>query len=83
VRASVPLGGKTGPSLAVWAEPFLALNKTAGQHRTLDQLRTFVGLSAPVSPHIDIEVGYLNQRLYRAGPTLINHAIPVNLTMHF
>ncbi|WP_353229883.1 DUF2490 domain-containing protein [Novosphingobium sp.] len=83
LRVSVPLGGKTAPSIAVSAEPFIALNETTGQRRTRDQLRTFVGISVPVSPHADIEIGYLNQRLYRAGPTLVNNAIPVNLTVHF
>ena len=83
VRVAFPLGNKRAPSLAIWAEPFIALNETSAQRRTLDQLRIFAGISVPVSPHVDVELGYLNQRIYRAGATVVNDAIPVNVAIHF
>jgi hypothetical protein len=83
VRAVVPLGGRTSPSFVLWGEPFLALNRTGAQHHDLDQLRTFAGFSVPLSPRADLEFGYLNQRVYRANDTLVNHAVPLILTYRF
>jgi hypothetical protein len=83
VRVTYALGGKKAPSAVVWSEPFLSLNRTAAQSHTLDQLRTFVGVTVPISPHIDFECGYLNQRIYRANTTIVNNAIPIMLTMRF
>ena len=83
LRAALPLGNRHAPSLAIFAEPFLALNETSAQRRTLDQLRIFAGISVPVAPHFDVEFGYLNQRLYRTGPTVVNDAIPVTVTLRY
>jgi hypothetical protein len=83
VRLSVALGGKRKPSAILWAEPFIALNSTKAQTRTLDQLRVFAGLGMALSPHIDVEAGYLNQRIYRASGNLVNHAVPIVVTVHF
>jgi hypothetical protein len=83
VRLAVALGGKDRPSAIVWAEPFIALNTTAAQTRTLDQLRIFAGIGLPVSRHLDVEMGYLNQRIYRASGKLVNHAVPIVATLHF
>jgi len=83
LRAVYATGGAKSVGLVLWSEPFLALNRTPGQHHTLDQLRTFAGVTVPVTHTLDFEVGYLNQRLYRANDTLVNHAIPLMLTYRF
>lgn len=83
IRAMYPLGSRTAPSLTVWTEPFLALNRTTGQRRTLDQLRTFVGVTIPMSPAADVEFGYLNQRIYRANGMLVHHAVPLIFNYRF
>ncbi len=83
VRASYPLGSKGAPSAVLWTEPYIALNRTGVQRHTLDQLRTFVGLSIPVSRQVDLEVGYLNQRLYRPTTTIVNNAIPIVFAIRF
>lgn len=83
LRAVLPTGGPKSMGLVVWSEPFLAVNRTPGQRHTLDQLRSFAGVTIPVSRTLDFEVGYLNQRVYRANDTLVNHAIPLVLTYRF
>jgi hypothetical protein len=65
----------------LWIEPFIALNETTAQRRTLDQLRSFAGIAIPVTPRVDLEVGYLNQRIYRLNTTIVNHAVPIVLTV--
>jgi hypothetical protein len=83
VRAAYALGGKASPSAILWAEPFIALNRTGPQNHTLDQLRFFAGINVPFSHHADLEFGYLNQRIYRANTTIVNDAIPIVLTVRF
>lgn len=81
LRAMLPLSGKVGPTAVLWAEPFISLNRTGAQPHTLDQLRTFAGVTFPVTHHIDLEIGYLNQRIYRPITTIVNSAIPMILTV--
>jgi hypothetical protein len=82
VRAALPIG--RGPVSAVlWAEPFVALNHSAATGRTFEQLRAFAGVSLRVSKHADIEIGYLNQRLYRLSGNVVNHAVPLVLNLRF
>lgn len=83
VRAAVGMGGARGASVVLWSEPFVALNHTAAQRRTLDQLRTFAGIAVPVSRGAELEIGYLNQRLYRPAGTIVNHAVPLILSYRF
>jgi hypothetical protein len=83
VRVAVPLAPKHAPSFVLWAEPFVALNRTGAQSHTLDQLRSFAGLSFPISERIDWEIGYLNQRLYRRSGTIVNDAVPIVLNLRF
>ncbi|WP_242151040.1 MULTISPECIES: DUF2490 domain-containing protein [unclassified Sphingomonas] len=83
LRAVYATGGVKSVGLVLWSEPFLALNRTPGQRHTLDQLRSFAGVTVPVARTLDFEVGYLNQRVYRANDTLVNHAIPLVLTYRF
>ena len=81
VKASVPLGHHvTG---VVWVEPFIALNQTSAVRSGLDQLRSFVGISVPLSRHVEIEAGYLNQYLPRASGDIHNDAVPITLSIRF
>jgi hypothetical protein len=82
VKATLPIG-RSRVSAVLWAEPFVALNRTAATGRTFEQLRAFAGVSVRVSKRADIEVGYLNQRLYRASGTTVNHAIPLVFSLRF
>ena len=82
LRAALPIG-RSRVSAVLWAEPFVALNRTAATGRTFEQLRAFAGVSVRVSKHADIELGYLNQRLYRPSGNVVNHAIPLVLSMRF
>jgi hypothetical protein len=82
VRLTLPLK-KHGPALVLWTEPFVALNHTSATQTTFDQIRSFAGISIPLSPRADIELGYLNQHLHRASGDAANDVIPVVLNMHF
>jgi len=81
VKASVPLGRHVVG--IAWVEPFWALNQTSGVRRGFDQLRSFAGISVPLSPHVDIEAGYLNQFLPRASGDIRNDTVPVTLYVRF
>ena len=82
VKAALPIGHSRVSAL-LWAEPFVALNHTAATGRTFEQLRSFAGVSVRVSKRADIEVGYLNQRLWRVSGDVVNHAIPLVLNVRF
>lgn len=74
LRLQHPLGGKTSVAGVVWSEPFYSFNTTDwGQREGWDQVRSFAGLSIPVSKRLTIEPGYLNQTVFRAGGTRYNH----------
>ncbi len=80
VRAQLPLrrGGKF--SGVIFTEGFYATNSTDwGARAGMDQLRTFVGLSIPVSKQVNLEPGYLNQTIFRRGPDRTNHVASINL----
>lgn len=80
LRLALPIGrGKL--SAVLWTEPFVALNRTAATGRTFEQLRSFAGVSLRVSPHAEVEFGYINQRLYRVSGTTVNHAVPLVLNI--
>jgi hypothetical protein len=82
VRLALPVR-RTPLSAVLWTEPFVALNGTAATGRTFEQLRTFAGVAVHLSQHTDLELGYLNQRLYRASGNLVNHAVPLVLNVRF
>ena len=82
VKAALPIAH--GPVSAVlWAEPYVALNRTAATGRTFEQLRSFAGVSVRVSKHADVELGYLNQRLWRTSGNVVNHTFPLVLNLQF
>lgn len=82
VRVALPLATH-GPSAVVWTEPFIELNRTPLVRRTIDQWRNFVGISLPVTPHADVELGYLNQYLFRPGRNASNDVIPLVVTIRY
>lgn len=82
VRVALPLVAR-GPSAVAWAEPFVELNRTPPVRRTFDQLRTFAGLSLPITRNADVEIGYLNQYLIRPGKNTSNDVIPLVVNLRF
>lgn len=70
-------------SAVLWAEPFIALNRTGATRETFDQLRVFAGVSVRLSRHADVELGYLNQHLHRVSGNVTNDVVPVILNLHF
>ena len=80
VRLALPVG-HVPVSALLWTEPYLALNRTAATVRTFEQLRSFAGVSLRMSPHADVEFGYLNQRLWRGSGNAVNHAVPLVLNV--
>lgn len=81
VRLDAPTG--KGPSVIVWAEPFVNLDTTDwGQHAGFDQLRLFGGLGVPVAKGIGLEAGYSGQYINRfARPDRMNHIGSLTLTV--
>lgn len=68
----------------VWTEPFYNLDTTRwGQRAGLDQWRTFIGVSMPLTDRASLEPGYLNQTLFRRGEDRVNHAASLNLFYRF
>ncbi len=82
LRLAMPLAPR-GPALVAWGELYITLNRTSATRTTFDQLRAFVGVSVPVSPQADVEIGYLKQHLHRVTGDVSNDAIPMVLTMRF
>ena len=76
-----PLGASTAPRALVSVEPFIAFDDTDwGQHKGLDQVRTFAGLEVPLAGKSTIEVGYLNQAIDGPGrANRMNHVAAVSL----
>jgi hypothetical protein len=83
VKAIVPIQGKTALNLSV--EPFIDLGRTGFQKVDgLERTRTQISISTPISKHLGIEVGYLNQHGFvRNGPDTNDHVAVVGLTANF
>lgn len=83
LRATVPLGDKTAPSLVVSSEAFLNLNTTSFQATEgLDRLRSTAVISVPAGGGVRIEAGYLNQhRFVRGGADSREHALTATLAL--
>lgn len=68
----------------LWNETFIGLNDTSwGQRSDLDQTRTFIGVNLPLTEHIALEPGYLNQLSFRRGENAINHVAAINVIARF
>lgn len=84
VRAQTPLSPTSKISGVLWTEPFINLNATAWSGRSgVEQVRSFVGISAPIATSVTLEPGYLNQTLFRRGTDQINHVASLNLFYRF
>jgi hypothetical protein len=84
LRFETPLVDSFTPKVLVWNETFIGLNDTRwGQRSDIDQTRTFVGFSIPVNDKINIEPGYLNQAVFRAGENRLNHVAAMNVIVKF
>ncbi len=68
----------------LWNETFVGLNDTSwGQRSDLDQTRTFVGVNMPLTEHIAVEPGYVNQLSFRRGENAVNHIAAINVIARF
>jgi len=85
VKAAVPLGGKTAPTLNLTLEPFINLNNTGFQTVDgLERTRTAASLSFPVAKTVKLELGYLNQhRFNRHARDDDDHALTINAGLNF
>jgi hypothetical protein len=62
LRYALPLGKNTKTALVLSEEPFFDLNTTRFQTvRGLERLRSFVGISTPLTKNLSTDIGYLNQ----------------------
>lgn len=80
VRLFLPAGAH-GARVALYAEPFLNLNRTPRIRQTFDQLRMFAGLNLPVARSANLEFGYLGQLVHRPAGDAWVHALPVSLSV--
>jgi hypothetical protein len=72
LRGSHPLDAEGTFSLILWDEVFFHLNTVEGGPRAgFDQNRAFVGAGWKLSPHVTLELGYLNDFVRR--PTAESH----------
>ncbi|MBY0283341.1 MAG: DUF2490 domain-containing protein [Sphingomonas sp.] len=82
VRLQHKLPGQSKLSAVLWSEPFYNMNTTDwGQRAGWDQVRTFAGVSIPLSKKVTLEPGYLNQTVLRAAGTRYNHIANVWLVV--
>ncbi len=71
-------------SLVLSDEIFINLNSTDwGANQGIDQNRAFVGLGYKVNPHINFEVGYLNQAVNARPVDKENHVLSTTLSFNF
>lgn len=85
IKLSVPLGGKTAPTLSLSTEPFINLNTTSFQSSGgLDRTRSAIALTFPLGKAARLEAGYLNQhRFIRGGPDGDDRVMTATLSLAF
>ena len=83
IKATMPLAGKV--NLAVASEPFIDLNTTVFQKvGGLERMRNSISVVVPLSKHVSVDVGYLNQHGFvRGGPDTSDNVITAGLTASF
>lgn len=82
VRVTAPV--KDHVRAVAWTESFVGLNQTSwGQRDGLHILRSFAGVSVPISKTVTLEPGYLHQRAFRTGPDAVTHAAAVWINLQF
>lgn len=85
IKAGIPLGDKSAPTLNLSAEAFVNLNNTSFQSTDgLERLRSAAALSFPVAKGVKLEAGYLNQhRFVRGGPDTDDHVLTASIGVSF
>ena len=79
-RVQQPLNGKGSAGPLLQSETFFALNSTDwGARAGFDQQRSFIGWLQPLSPHLNLEAGYMHLYLNRPGRNPGNHVLSVTL----
>lgn len=80
LRGTVGDGRRLAPVL--WAEGFAGLNSTDwGQQAGRDQVRLFGGASVPIGRRLALEVGYMQQRVFRRSGDRSNHVVSATLNL--
>jgi hypothetical protein len=68
LRYSLPVASKPKLALTISEEPYFDLNTTSFQKvRGFERLRSFVGLTAPLTKNLSADLGYLNQHGFVRG----------------
>ncbi|MFZ4746340.1 MAG: DUF2490 domain-containing protein [Sphingomonas sp.] len=76
IKLQVPIARVHGLQAIAITEGFKNLNDTrSGARQGPDQWRTFGGVGFPVANRARLEVGYLNQRVFRSGADRVNHLL--------
>ena len=86
LRGAFPLEAGGTFSLTLWDEVFFHLNTVEGGPQAgFDQNRAFVGVSWRVSPHVALEVGYLNDfiRQPKAPADVMIHTLNLSTTFNY
>lgn len=74
IRAQFPIHERLGLTGVVWSEPFYNFNSTDwGARQGMDRWRNFGGVAVPVNARSTVQLGYLNQYVFRAGADRIDH----------
>ncbi len=80
LRLVQPLHGRGSGGPLLQSETFVALNDTDwGAHAGLDSQRTLIGWLQPLSPHLNLEAGYMHVHTRRPGQDTGNHIISITL----
>lgn len=83
LRLTVPVDGH-GTQAVGWSEVFVGLNDTrAGQRTGFDRLRSFAGVSLPLSKTMRIEPGYMNEYVSGRIDDRVNHIASVTVNLNF
>ncbi len=84
LRYTIPIKNSTLSAVA-HTEPFIALNSTNwGASAGIDQWRTFVGVSVPLTKGLSADVGYMNRYVRRLNQRdRIDHILPITVNYRF
>lgn len=82
VHLTVPLPGIAGLRGVIDEEIFLQLRARGSSPAGLSQLRSFVGVSAPMAAGLTLRTGYLNRRSF-PGDDRVDHILDLRLQADF
>jgi hypothetical protein len=85
VKYSLPLRAGHKTALVLSHESFIDLNRTSFQRvEGEERMRNAIAITTPISPHVSLEVGYLNQHSFvPGGPDNDDHAATLTLGLSF